>query len=114
MIEPARHPSQLYEAGSRASSFSRYSGSHSGARRRGTSRASSSASSRAGYGLARFTVEFFREPDPQFRGTLFGEWGFHMGQFLTLPMIAGGIFLIVTAAGRRHRIEPIAGTESVA
>ena len=67
-----------------------------------------------GYGLARFTVEFFREPDSQFRGTLFGEWGFHMGQFLTLPMIAGGLYLILTAAGRRRRIEPIAGSESVA
>jgi phosphatidylglycerol---prolipoprotein diacylglyceryl transferase len=67
-----------------------------------------------GYGLCRFFVEFFREPDSQFQGTLFGNWGFHMGQFLCLPMIAGGIYLIATAAKRRDRVEPIAGSESVA
>lgn len=50
-----------------------------------------------GYGLARFFVEFFREPDVQL-GTL--SWGLTMGQTLTLPMIAGGIYLIATA-GRR-------------
>ena len=50
-----------------------------------------------GYGLARFFVEFFREPDIQL-GTL--SWGLTMGQTLTLPMIAGGIYLIATA-GRR-------------
>jgi phosphatidylglycerol:prolipoprotein diacylglycerol transferase len=37
-----------------------------------------------------------------------------MGQWLTLPMIVGGIYLIVTAKRRRHRVEPIAGSESVA
>src|SRR3546814_6622998 len=39
-----------------------------------------------GYGLTRFFVEFFREPDIQL-GTL--SWGLTMGQTLTLPMIAG-------------------------
>jgi phosphatidylglycerol:prolipoprotein diacylglycerol transferase len=65
------------------------------------------------YGLARFTVEFFREPDSQFRGTVF-ENVIHMGQVLTLPMIAGGIYLVATAYKRRERVEPIAGSESVA
>ena len=37
-----------------------------------------------------------------------------MGQWLTLPMIVGGIYLIATARGRRVRVEPIAGSESVA
>jgi phosphatidylglycerol:prolipoprotein diacylglycerol transferase len=37
-----------------------------------------------------------------------------MGQWLCVPMIAGGIYLIVTARRRRHRVEPIAGSESVA
>ena len=114
MIEPARHPSQLYEAGLEGIVlfavlwffFWRTKARYEPGKLVGIFL--------LGYGLARFTVEFFREPDAQFRGTLFGEWGFHMGQFLTLPMIAGGIFLIVTAAGRRHRVEPIAGSESVA
>ncbi|MFA5962756.1 MAG: prolipoprotein diacylglyceryl transferase [Sphingomonas sp.] len=66
-----------------------------------------------GYGLSRFTVEFFREPDSQFAGTFFDNV-IHMGQVLTLPMIAGGIYLVLTAAKRRHRVVPIAGDESVA
>jgi len=52
-----------------------------------------------GYALARITVEFFREPDVQI-GYLAG--GITMGQLLSLPMLAFGIFLV--ARGRR-RIE---------
>jgi phosphatidylglycerol:prolipoprotein diacylglycerol transferase len=37
-----------------------------------------------GYGLARFLVEFFREPDPQL-GFVLGP--FSMGQILSLAMI---------------------------
>lgn len=66
-----------------------------------------------GYGCFRFFVEFFREPDQQFAGTFFANV-IHMGQVLCLPMIALGLYLIVTAKGRRHRVEPIAGSESVA
>ena len=66
-----------------------------------------------GYGLARFTVEFFREPDSQFTGTVFATT-IHMGQVLTLPMILGGLYLIATAKGRRQRVVPIAGDASVA
>lgn len=50
-----------------------------------------------GYGLSRFFVEFFREPDIQL-GTL--SWGLTMGQTLTLPMLAGGAYLIATAKRR--------------
>jgi phosphatidylglycerol:prolipoprotein diacylglycerol transferase len=63
------------------------------------------------YGLSRFFVEFFREPDAQL-GTL--PWGLTMGQTLTIPMIVIGLWLIATAKGRRQRIEPIAGSHSVA
>ena len=65
------------------------------------------------FASARFTVEFFREPDSQFAGTFFATT-IHMGQVLTLPMILGGAYLVATAKGRRTRIESIAGTESVA
>jgi len=37
-----------------------------------------------------------------------------MGQLLDLPMLIFGIYLIVTAKGRRVRVEPIAGNASVA
>jgi phosphatidylglycerol---prolipoprotein diacylglyceryl transferase len=43
-----------------------------------------------GYGIFRFTVEFFREPDPQLGFII--QW-LTMGQLLCLAMIAGGIAL---------------------
>lgn len=66
------------------------------------------------YGLFRFAIEFIREPDSQFAGTIIEASGLHMGQWLSLPMILGGLYLIATAKGRRERVEPVAGTESVA
>ncbi len=57
-----------------------------------------------GYGLARFLVEFVREPDAQFfadnpngYAVQIGEYGLTMGQLLTLPMLAIGLFFILTA-----------------
>jgi phosphatidylglycerol:prolipoprotein diacylglycerol transferase len=65
------------------------------------------------YGIFRFAVEFIREPDSQL--VEFAQaTGLHMGQWLTLPMILGGIYLMVTAKKRRERIEPTAGTASIA
>ena len=51
----------------------------------------------AGYGLSRFVVEFFREPDPQL-GFLFA--GATMGQLLSVPMIVGGAGLALWARRR--------------
>ncbi len=65
------------------------------------------------YGIFRFGVEFVREPDSQL--TEFAEaTGLHMGQWLTVPMIVGGLYLMATANKRRVRVEPIVGSESVA
>ena len=50
-----------------------------------------------GYGLARITSEFFREPDPQL-GFLFG--GATMGMLLSLPLIALGLALVYRARSR--------------
>lgn len=50
------------------------------------------------YGLARFGVEFVRLPDAHI-GYLAGGW-FTMGQLLSLPMIAAGLWLLGIA---RHR-----------
>ena len=52
-----------------------------------------------GYGLSRIAVEFFREPDPQL-GFLFA--GATMGQLLSLPMLAIGLWLLLH--GRRSAI----------
>lgn len=55
-----------------------------------------------GYGLARFTVEFAREPD-DFLGLL--ALGLSMGQWLSLPMIVAGIILLIWSY-RRARVAP--------
>jgi phosphatidylglycerol:prolipoprotein diacylglycerol transferase len=51
-----------------------------------------------GYGLSRFMVEFFREPDPQLGYLVFGTT---MGQLLSLPMIVAGAGLILYGVYRQ-------------
>lgn len=56
-----------------------------------------------GYGIARFLVEFVRQPDAQFQGPDnplgwaldFGDWGLTMGQILSTPMILIGLAVIL-------------------
>ena len=48
----------------------------------------------AGYGIARFCIEFFREPDAQLGFVL---PGLSMGQLLCIPMILFGVYLLFTA-----------------
>jgi len=96
--EPARHPSQLYEAGLEGIimflilSFLFWK---------------TDARYKPGlllgvflvvYGCSRFIVEFFREPDAQL-GIL--PWGISMGQTLSAPMIFVGLWFILTAKGRK-------------
>jgi phosphatidylglycerol:prolipoprotein diacylglycerol transferase len=64
------------------------------------------------YGLFRFLVEFVRMPDQQL--TDFAQaTGLQMGQWLSVPMILGGLFLMLTAKRRRVRVEPVLGSASV-
>lgn len=65
------------------------------------------------YGFSRFLVEYVREPDSQ-RQWVVDMTGLSMGQWLTVPMILIGVWLVATAKRRRQRVEPIAGTDSVA
>ena len=65
------------------------------------------------YGLFRFGIEFVREPDAQLVEFV-RQTGLHMGQWLSLPMILGGAWLMVTAKKRRVRVEPTVGSASVA
>ncbi|SFL12758.1 prolipoprotein diacylglyceryl transferase [Shimia haliotis] len=101
----ARHPSQLYEAA--------MEGLILGAlllwlawRRGGLKRSGLlSGVFFAGYGAARFIVEFFRQPDAHFvtegnplgLALHLGGYGFTMGQLLSLPMILIGGYLIARA-----------------
>jgi phosphatidylglycerol:prolipoprotein diacylglycerol transferase len=101
----ARHPSQLYEAA--------FEGLVLGALliylayRRGVLKRSGTAigTFMAGYGAARFFVEFYRQPDAQFitDGNPLGlAWqvgglGITQGQALSIPMIAIGLYFIFRA-----------------
>lgn len=49
-----------------------------------------------GYALARFTVEFYREPDAQLQDFA-RQTGLSMGQWLTVPMMAVGLFFLIRA-----------------
>ncbi len=59
----------------------------------------------AGYGASRFVVEFFRQPDAQFVSPgnplglawQIGGYGLTMGQMLSLPMIALGLWFALRA-----------------
>lgn len=109
--EVARHPSQLYEAGLEGILYfiitsllfwktdARY---HPG-KLVGTGLLV--------YGLSRFTVEFFRQPDAGLENL---SWGLTMGQTLTVPMLLLGTWLVITAKGRRVRVESSAGEETIA
>ncbi len=104
----ARHPSQLYEAGLEGlllglalifvvwrADWLRFPGRTAGL-------------FLAGYGVSRFIVEFFRQPDAQFASAgnplglawHLGGYGLTMGQILSLPMIAAGLWLVMRARAR--------------
>lgn len=62
----------------------------------------------AGYGVVRFLVELVRQPDIQFTSPSnpvgyalqLGDWGLTMGQLLSLPMIAFGLWSLWRARAR--------------
>ena len=58
------------------------------------------------YGLVRFGLEFIRLPDAHLVDFA-QKTGLHMGQWLSLPMILGGIYLVATAKKREGRVQPL-------
>ena len=53
-----------------------------------------------GYGIARFVVEYAREPDSHL-GLL--AFGWSMGQWLSMPMIVIGLMLMIVAYSKHHK-----------
>ena len=103
ILGPPRHPSQLYEAGLEGiglflllwflfwkTDARLHPGKLVGA-------------FLLGYGLSRFLIELVRQPD---QGLEYLWWGLSMGQTLTVPMILGGLYLVLTARGRYERGRP--------
>ena len=101
----ARHPSQLYQAGLEGLLLAvvlLWLAFRTGALRRP---GLIMGVFLTGYGIARFVVEFARQPDAQFVtpgnpigwAVQFGEFGLTMGQLLSLPMIALGLWFAFRA-----------------
>lgn len=86
-----RHPSQLYHAGLEGLALFLILWFYSSKPRQ---RGAVSGAFLIGYGFFRSLVEFFREPD---QGIFGHSYTISMGQWLSLPMIAAGIFLIWNA-----------------
>ena len=62
------------------------------------------------YGVSRFLIEFVREPDAHL--VQFAQaTHLHMGQWLSLPMILGGLYLVLGAARRSERVRPVPADE---
>jgi phosphatidylglycerol:prolipoprotein diacylglycerol transferase len=62
------------------------------------------------YGLCRFGLEFVREPDAHLE-QFAAQTHLHMGQWLSLPMIILGLYLVLTASRRADRVRPVPADE---
>lgn len=62
------------------------------------------------YGISRFLVEFVREPDAHLT-EFAANTHLHMGQWLSLPMILGGLYLVLTAKRREGRVKAVPADE---
>lgn len=109
--EVVRHPSQLYEAGLEGiglfvllwwlfwkTGARYYPGRLAGA-------------GLTWYAFVRFALENVREPD---KGLENLALGLTMGQWLSIPVLLVGLWLLLGSGARRKRVEPLAGSASVA
>lgn len=95
-----RHPSQLYEAGLEGLLLLAVLWLIA---RKTTPPGTVFWSFIAGYGVCRFIVEFFREPDAHL-GFIIGS--FSMGQMLSLPMMVLGAFMLALGFQRQALRQP--------
>lgn len=93
-MEP-RHPSQLYHVGLEGLALFVILWLYS---RQPRPRGAVSGIFLIGYGSFRFITEYFREPD---HGIFGQSYTVSMGQWLSLPMIAAGLLLLVQAYRRK-------------
>jgi len=93
-MEP-RHPSQLYHVGLEGLALFVILWLYS---RQPRPRGAVSGVFLIGYGSFRFITEYFREPD---HGIFGQSYTVSMGQWLSLPMIAAGVLLLVLAYRRK-------------
>jgi len=104
----ARHPSQLYQAGLEGLALGLLLVWLVWARGWLKTPGAIGGMFLAGYGSARFMVEFYRVSDAQFitpdnpwgHAVSLGPIGLSMGQLLSLPMIAIGVWMIARARSR--------------
>lgn len=87
-----RYPSQLFEGAGEGLALFAILWLFS---RRARPTAAVSALFLLSYGIIRFVLEFWRQPDPQLGFVAFG-W-MTMGQLLSIPMIIGGVVMLVWA-----------------
>jgi phosphatidylglycerol:prolipoprotein diacylglycerol transferase len=113
LLGPPRHPSQLYEAGLEGLLLFAILGFLFWRTQARYQPGKLVGAFIFFYGIFRFGIEFIREPDSQLAGFAQAT-GLHMGQWLTVPMIVGGVYLMATANKRRIRVEPTVGSASVA
>lgn len=90
-----RHPSQLYHIGLEGLALFAILWLYS---RRPRPRGAVSGVFLIGYGAFRFVTEYFREPD---HGIFGQSYTVSMGQWLSLPMIAAGLLLLLLAHRRK-------------
>jgi phosphatidylglycerol:prolipoprotein diacylglycerol transferase len=95
-----RHPSQLYEFGLEGILLFLILWRYTDRRR---PMGAPSGLFLIGYGIARLVGEFAREPD-NFLGFL--ALGLTMGQWLSMPMIAAGIAMMLWAHAHARKSEP--------
>ena len=100
--QTVRHPSQLYEFGLEGLLLFAILWLYSSKQR---PKGAISGLFLIGYGTVRFLVEYTREPD-DFLGLL--SLGLSMGQWLSLPMVIAGIFMMRWAyhANNGHNVNP--------